>query len=131
VRYRAQGKTHRYGPTLIGRADLESDLEMDLEIRAENPKRANWYATDIKEMRRVLSLMDSGSEIVVGRDWENGTPSIYINKDAFNRSDAERMIGAMMKHLRVANFYFQWERKTEIVVCPISIPPKRLREAAV
>lgn len=129
VRYRYNGKRESYGPTLIGRADLDGEIEFHDELQKEHPEH-DW-SKDIAELARAASVLNSGSRVAIGDDWDNGTPTLYFAEDYFDRAGAEEMIGAMMAHLGHANVKFKWERKTDIVVQGISIPPQRLRQAVV
>jgi hypothetical protein len=129
VRYRHGGKRKSYGPTLIGRADLDGEIEFHNELQREHPEH-DW-SEDVAELAQAAATLDSGARVAIGNDWDNGTPTLYFAEDYFDRSGAEEMIRAMMSHLGEPDVKIQWQRKTDIVVQGISIPPKRLREAAV
>lgn len=129
VRYRHNGKRLSYGPTLIGRADLDGEIEFHDELKKKHPEH-DW-SEDIAKLAQAASILDSGSRVAIGDDWDNGTPTLYFAEDYFDRAGAEEMIRAMMIQLGHASVAFNWERKTDIVVQGISIAPKRLREAVV
>ena len=129
VRFRANGKRHSYGPTLTGRADLDGEIEFHEKLQVEHSEH-DW-SEDMNELRRAAAILDGGERVAIGEDWQNDTPTLYLADDYFNRAGAEEMIRAMMRHLGHNDVRFQWKRQTDITVGAISIPPKRLREAAV
>lgn len=127
VRFRANSKRHSYGPTLTGRADLDSEIEFHEKLQTEHPEH-DW-SQDLRELREAAARLDAGARVAIGNDWQNGTPTLYFAEDYFDRAGAEEMITAMLAHLGHTSITLKWKRETDVVVGAISIPPKRLREA--
>ena len=111
------------GPTLIGRAELESDMSVIREVYASDPRAAQeqWYADESREHERVLAQFEAGASIVVGPPMlakDGGDISnVYINQRMFNRADAERMLAQYLnERFGVRRVKFSWKRPAAIVV---------------
>jgi hypothetical protein len=110
IRFTAKpGRTvRRYGPTLIAMPSLLSDLECE---------RQAGDADDIAKLTAILEKLNT-QRIVVGDDWEHGTPSIYTASEYIDRRIAEEMLSDMLWKLGITWAQFKWKRP-RIIVQPV------------
>lgn len=109
-------KTKRYGPTFYGRADIEQELDFERKFLRQYPEHEEETRERIVELATVLEMFNVQDIVVRNIDSGHGTPDIYINKDYFNRKDADRMIDALMKHLGYSGARVKWPRPPKFVV---------------
>jgi len=118
IRYKAAPgrKVYEYGPTLVTKPDAERDFEISKTCQAEHPELD--FSSDIAESERVMAFFANGGDILIGNDWEHGTPTIYTAKDYIDRPEAERMLRALMLHLGFRSIKLKWN-KPKTVITPI------------
>lgn len=101
-----------YGPTLVSKGALKRDLDFEREFQAENPEYAD--EKEIREMEEVLRRLEN-EPVVIGDDWQHGTPTIYTANELIDRKTAEQMLSAMMAGLRFQSVRFKWKRPKFVV----------------
>jgi FAD synthase len=86
-------------------------LAFEREFQIKYPEEDD---IDLKDLENALEGLRT-QDIVVGNDWEYGTPTVYTASELIDRAEAERMIAVLMRTLGFNSIRFKWKRPRFIV----------------
>lgn len=131
-------RKYHYGPTIIGRYALQSDIDIQREMIAEGPHtggigeephRITWTITDediekqrlhLAELEAIAARLDAGEPMVIDEGCGKGLPEIYCRERAITRAVAEQAVAVLMVHNghNHGSYRFKWKRQGWFIVTP-------------
>ena len=128
-------KKARYGLTLIGKKDLESEIYLDKQC-IERAKTKNdlelvkEFEQSLREQQSILETLKYSEFAVDDINNPYQTPSVYINQDYFDKKDANQMIDYFIRQLGFQGAKVKWQRdKSKVRLIPITLnAPKSVKE---
>ena len=113
-------KKMRFGPTLVGYAELLDQIDFEKEMVAEYPDVEEYKRDllDYEHAAKTLAVIYETCAIIDPK--YRTTPNIYTSKRMIDRAEAEKMLGYYLRNYHgIERPRFKWKR-ARYVVDPMS-----------
>jgi hypothetical protein len=109
------GRPRRLGPVLIGRLDLEEDIEFTKSLIESYPDTQE-FRDELVEKELALREVQTGAFAVSGSA-KDGSFALYTPAEWITQREAERMIGwYLATHHGIKNPKFKWRRPKYVII---------------